>query len=491
MSSWMLFSLLIGGLVALAAIAAHDAQHAAQRAVRWIWFGAMGAMVALSIAAPFRRESSSMRVTMPDTSTSVDASMVRVDAPHGVRALWARSRDVIIVPIEAALQVVEATLARVPAPLQRGLAGIWLLASVATLSVFVVSYLRIRRVMRRWPVQRIDNVNARIAPTAGPAVVGLAPSEIILPAWLLRCPPEEQRLVVAHESEHVRAGDPWLLVMACGIVACMPWHPALWFALGRLRLAIELDCDRRVLRRGVPAAAYGSLLIELSAFRPALPSAMPAFSRNGSYLERRLVAMTSRPSRFVHARRFGSGLLAAVALMTACESKLPTSADVERMDATTAQRAMAGSGAVHYVVDGTPVEESVAKAISAEKITSIAVSKQRDSISEIRILTKDAPALMKVAGALEESQSVTISEVRIAQPKTDLNVGALGTQSPKRKFDGLLLIDGKVVESSELERLVPEQIESIEVVKGEPARLAYGDPRAKNGVIKVIMKAKR
>ncbi|MBL0173122.1 MAG: hypothetical protein IPP90_21030 [Gemmatimonadaceae bacterium] len=145
--------------------------------------------------------------------------------------------------------------------------------------------------------------------------------------------------------------------------------------------------------------------------------------------------MTSRPSRFVHARRFGSGLLAAVALMTACESKLPTSADVERMDATTAQRAMASSGAVHYVVDGTPVEEeSVAKAISAEKITSIAVSKK--GIRSVRFaFSPGRPALMKVAGALEESQSVTISEVRIAQPKTDLNVGALGAQSPKRKFD--------------------------------------------------------
>ncbi|MBL0173123.1 MAG: hypothetical protein IPP90_21035 [Gemmatimonadaceae bacterium] len=146
-------------------------------------------------------------------------------------ALWARSRDVIIVPIEAAAGC-GGDVGSCPCPAATRFGRIWLLASVATLSVFVVSYLRIRRVMRRWPVQRVDTVTARIAPAAGPAVVGLAPSEIILPAWLLRCPPEEQRLVVAHESEHVRAGDPWLLVMACGIVACMPWHPALWFCPG-------------------------------------------------------------------------------------------------------------------------------------------------------------------------------------------------------------------------------------------------------------------
>ena len=167
-------------------------------------------------------------------------------------------------------------------------------------------------------MQRVAGVSARIAPTAGPAVVGLAPSEIVLPAWLLDRPDAEQRLVLAHETEHVRAGDPWLLVLACAAVACMPWHPALWFAFGRLRLAVELDCDRRVLKRGVPTSDYGSLLIDLSALRRTLPSAMPAFSCNGSYLERRLVAMTSRRARFALARRIGGGLLAAVALATAC-----------------------------------------------------------------------------------------------------------------------------------------------------------------------------
>ncbi|MBL0173143.1 MAG: hypothetical protein IPP90_21150 [Gemmatimonadaceae bacterium] len=206
---------------------------------------------------------------MPDTSTSVDASMVRVDEQHGPRSLWARSRAFVIVPVEAALQVVEAKLARNPALLQRGLAAaLALLASAVTLSVFAVSYLRIRRVMRRWPVQRIDNASAHRADGWSGGRVGLALSEIILPAWLLRCPPEEQRLVVAHESEHVRAGDPWLLVLACGVVARMPWHPVLWFAPARMRLAIELDCDRRVLRRGVLTAAYGLCSLSCPRFAP-------------------------------------------------------------------------------------------------------------------------------------------------------------------------------------------------------------------------------
>ncbi len=486
MSSFILFSSLLGGVVVLAALAAHDAQRAANRAVRWVWFGAICVMVALSLAAPFRGLPSPMRIAIPSEVNTAGVSVPR-DMPSGILARLSRSRDAIVIPIEAALQMAQYSLARVPAPLQRGLAVSWLFASVATLGVFCVSYLRICRQMKTWPSRRIDNVLARIAPAAGPAVVGLAPSEIILPAWLLARPAHEQRLVVAHESEHVRAGDPWLLVIACGAVACMPWNPALWFALGRLRLAVELDCDRRVLRRGVPKAAYGSLLIELSVLRSTFPSAMPAFSCNGSFLERRLVAMTSRPSRFVHARRIGSGLIAVVALVTACESTLPTSAEVERMDVASAEAqakriALVDSGRTRYIVDGKTVSEVAAKGIGANRIAGVQVVKGTgNELSEIRIATQDTTF-----------PTSRLDSVRSPGPLTPRAVTGFGLSavSPARKFDGLLLVDGRIVDASELERIDPSRIESIEVVKGPAAARAFTDPRAQNGVIKVTTKAK-
>ena len=488
--TWIFFSLLLGCLVLLAAHAAHDAQRAANRAVRWIWFSAIGVIVALSLAAPFRQLATQMRIARPERSRVTSLSLPRVETNGPALAWWSRSRNAMRIPVEATIQGVQSTLASVPAPVQRALAVSWLLATIATLGVFAVSYRRIRRQMSRWPKQRVGSVVARIAPAAGPAVVGLVPAQIILPAWLLDCPAEDQRLVVMHESEHVRAGDPWLLVIACGAVACMLWHPALWFALGRLRLAIELDCDRRVLRRGIPAVAYGSLLIDLSVMRSALPSAMPAFSCNGSYLERRLVAMTSRPSRFAYARRIGSGLVATVALITACESKLPTSAEVERMDVSSAERAIVGTGSVRYVVDGTPVSEAVAKAISAEHITSVAVTKQRDASSEIRIATKDAPPAMTLTSDLKKPPSSVLINLRTARPTRDSTGDPVGPSPLRRLFDGLLIVDGVVTESAAMNRLDQDRIASIEVVKGAAAAKAYSDPRAMNGVIIVTTKPK-
>jgi hypothetical protein len=357
--------------------------------------------------------------------------------------------------------------------------------------------------MQQWPIQRVDDVSARVSPTVGPAVMGLAPSEIIVPAWLLQRPREEQRLVIAHESEHVRAGDPWLLVLACGAVALMPWHPALWFALGRLRLAIELDCDRRVMRRGIPAASYGALLIDLSALRTALPSAMPAFSCSGSYLERRLVAMTARRSRFSASRRALGALIAMAAIATACESKMPTSAEINAMDATTAaakatEVALVDESRATYLVDDKEVTRATAKAIPADEIAEVRiVGKSLAGTStggEIRLRTKQALArlphdsaeMTKVPGVMmlrkrADGDSLTVTAPRVSQRQP----------YKKQTFNGLLVVDGQVVESSTLDRMNPESIETIEVVKGEAAKTRYADPRAANGVIVVITKAKK
>jgi len=519
-AGWMLYALLIGGVITLAALAAHDAQRAANRAVRWVWFGAIIGIVALSAAAPWRRAGMPSRTAMPASVVIAEPDgLVRRTTP--TMTIWlSRARVAVLAPFSVVLQTSQRQLEALPLDAQRALGAGWLLASVVTVGVFAASYRRTRRRMQQWPIQRVDDVTARVSPTVGPAVIGLAPSEIIVPAWLLQRPREEQRLVIAHESEHVRAGDPWLLVLACGAVALMPWHPALWFALGRLRLAIELDCDRRVLRQGIPAASYGALLIDLSALRTALPSAMPAFSCSGSYLERRLVAMTARRSRFATSRRALGALVAVVAIVTACESKLPTSAEINAMDAASAAKQASDAKLVDesraaYVVDDKKVSEEVAKAIPAGDIAEVRiVGKSGGGAGEIRLRTKgvllekplDSAAILerKARGELVTVQGMPlVVEERRAVPgvllrKTPGDPATIevprtpmqGTQL-KTAFDGLLVVDGEIVANGALDRINPETIATVEVVKGSAAKARYSDPRAANGVIVVTTKLKK
>src|SRR4029077_189986 len=140
--------------------------------------------------------------------------------------------------------------------------------------IFLGVQLRFRRARMAWPVTVLQGVRVRVAVRLGPARIrvaeaeGIAPvlmcvarPEIIVPRWLLDRAAEDQRLVVAHEAEHVRAHDALLLGMACAAGALVPWNPAVWFMLSRLRLAVELDCDARILRGGATPRSYGTLLI--------------------------------------------------------------------------------------------------------------------------------------------------------------------------------------------------------------------------------------
>jgi len=55
-------------------------------------------------------------------------------------------------------------------------------------------------------------------------------------------------MVIAHEQSHLAAHDPLLLIVALFLLVLMPWNLPLWWQLHRLRYAIEVDCDSRVLR---------------------------------------------------------------------------------------------------------------------------------------------------------------------------------------------------------------------------------------------------
>ena len=487
---WMLLSLVTGAVVCAAAVAAADAQRTARRPERWIWMAAIALIVALGVIAPWRQpgQAAHAATAAPAAVSMAGQGVVgRASLADGV----ARVMQFFAAPADAAMRMVQGTAVRLPVRMHQGVVIAWMVASVLMLLAFAVTWIRMRRRLERWPVRRIDGIAVRVAPAAGPAVIGLMPSEIVVPQWLLARDGDEQRMVVVHELQHVRAHDPWLLVAACLALITLPWHPALWFAFARLRLAVELDCDRRVLHRGVAPAAYGALLIELSALRSALPSAMPAFSCNGSYLERRLVAMTSFTSRFAVPRRIAGGLFAAVALLAACDTKLPTAAEFEGMDGTTVVRTVAplvkaDGDNVRYVVDGKLVRVEEASAIDAAVIATVNIHRaSKTNPAEVRITTR-------AAAEADSARATRGSGLLVDGTKrASTSDGAVTAPVMARKaFTGLLIVDGKLGDASQLDLIPPDRIESVEVLKGQAAASAYNDPRAVNGVIRITTKAK-
>jgi hypothetical protein len=141
----------------------------------------------------------------------------------------------------------------------------------------------------------VDGVSVLLSRDIGPAVVGVAGARIVAPDWITELPPEARLLLLAHEVEHLRARDPLLLSAALAAVVAQPWNPAVWWLHRRLRLAVELDCDARVLRRHPDATRYGATLLEVGRRRGRLPLPAAAFAAPPRALEQRMRALLSPP----------------------------------------------------------------------------------------------------------------------------------------------------------------------------------------------------
>ena len=110
----------------------------------------------------------------------------------------------------------------------------------------------------------------------------------------MRLSEPERRLMIAHEREHLAAHDGRAVTMALCAIALMPWNVALWQLVRRLRLAVELDCDSRVLRATPDVKQYGVLLLEVARHTPTGSAMVAALVERPSALRRRIEAMTAR-----------------------------------------------------------------------------------------------------------------------------------------------------------------------------------------------------
>lgn len=190
----------------------------------------------------------------------------------------------------------------------------WLAASAFFALGLFATQRRLRRRLGVCPSRIVDGERVLVSSDFGPAVVGVVRPQIVLPEWVLAMRESDRRIIVAHETEHRHAQDPLLAAVALIVAVALPWNAALWWQLRRLRLAIEIDCDRRVVsRHGQDPHAYGMLLLatreRASRGTPVMAMAMAAM-RSG--LGRRVEALVDgRPRSAV--RRL-SALAAAVVL---------------------------------------------------------------------------------------------------------------------------------------------------------------------------------
>ena len=182
---------------------------------------------------------------------------------------------------------------------------VWGIAHIARVSLLLRSA---RRQAKEDPAI-IDGVPVVVTDSLGPATAGLFRSRVVLPRWVLALPGVQRQYIVKHEAEHRRAHDAHLLFFLSLALLLVPWNVSLWWLLRRLRLAVEMDCDNRVVSALGDRHAYGELLFKVAEASSRGPRLQPAFL-GGGLLEQRLRALL-QPSQL---RQFQKFLLPALAL---------------------------------------------------------------------------------------------------------------------------------------------------------------------------------
>jgi bla regulator protein blaR1 len=308
MLAWMLYAVMVSLLLSVGAFLAERAARLKRIGTRWIWITAIVASLALPTLI------SSVAFELPNVVGEKVASKIVVlrqaTSQHLSPAMWITGNA------EPASWLAANPLIK----------QLWLGVSVAMLLALIVSGVHLFLRKRAWKRETVAGASVLVTEDVGPAVVGLLRPRIVVPRWVTLALPTHQAAVIAHEQSHVEARDPQLFTFALALLVFMPWNLPLWWQLRRLRYAIEIDCDARVLKGGVDPANYGETLIAVGERQSAYVGAVAAMSESKSFLEERIEHMIRKPVRW---RRLGAATLAsfAIALTALAAQVSPPNAD--------------------------------------------------------------------------------------------------------------------------------------------------------------------
>ena len=312
-AAWMLYSAIWGLWIAAIAWGTERVMLSGRGPARFVWLVA----IVLSIAAP------AVAYVAPRNV------IARVESPGFVvigtsRTIASGGNPRRVQRIETGLRIPTiATVVQAASRANRPLGIAWLAFSLGMLAYLGGGALRLRLLRRRWHARVVEGTSVLVSDDTGPALVGVLRSTIVVPVWALSLDQDALALMLRHEAEHRAAGDTRTLALAQTLVALMPWNPMLWWQMRRLRLAVEMDCDARVLRGATDVASYGRLLLEFGRGPRAVRFAGVALASHASNLEARIRRMTQR-ARITRARAMTLSVAGgAVAIVVGCQLPAP------------------------------------------------------------------------------------------------------------------------------------------------------------------------
>lgn len=374
---WMIYTVGVTVLCGLAATALEPLGIRRRLQVRWLWLASLGGSFLIPSTALI---SAITQPAGPERSLAGDPTPAAIASVFRSADWWAS----VAGPLDAW---------SVP------IATVWAATSLILLGLLLYGVVRFKSESAAWDQDSVAGSPVRLSQTFGPAAVGFAQPIIVLPSWVRQLPPFEQTVILSHEQSHVNARDPQVVTLATILCALVPWNLGLWWQLQRLRRAVELDCDLRLLRIGIAPQRYAEVLLDTASHAQSALLPAVALSRPAAILAERIGTMIHprvhlRPSRTVAAL-----VLAGCAVAIACEAPTPpTELDAAQ---STLRLAVPNDGTTQgplILVDGVRTTEiSLRTSLPKESIASIEVLKGEAATNEygeegaagvIRIYTK-------------------------------------------------------------------------------------------------------
>jgi hypothetical protein len=314
MLAWMIYVVVVTLILGAAAFVAERSSQIRKAPTRWLWAVSICASLLLPVVM------SSVSIQLPSASSTTGQNAPQRPIPL---------RQMTSGAIQPSAWLGVGTERRAAAPdVDTILARAWIGASGLILLAILFSGAQLYRRKRGWVRQVIAGVPAYVSEDVGPAVVGLLRPQIVAPRWIMEATPETQALVMAHEQSHLDAKDAQLLAVAILLIVAMPWNLPLWWQLRRLRFAIEMDCDARVLRIGHDASRYGETLIMVGERQSNSIAVVAAMSESKSFLEQRIRKMLWKQKKFAWASATALAGLGFVLAASAAEVSPPNVASL-------------------------------------------------------------------------------------------------------------------------------------------------------------------
>lgn len=309
MLPWMLYVIVVSLLLGAAALAAERMALLRRAPTRWLWL--LTILASLVIPAAI----ASVSIQLPRIPNIVSPALSQKIL--ALRQMTSSSLSPSVWLDAGAPQLT--TRPQLDTLLQR----VWAAASAALLLILLLSGAHLYWRKRHWPRGTLAGTPVYITHRIGPAVVGLLRPRIVVPRWLMDAPAACQQHVIAHERAHLEGHDTQLLTTALFLLVCMPWNLPLWWQLRRLRYAIEVDCDARVLNAGHDVQGYGETLINVCQRQSGYIGAVAGMSESSSFLEQRIKIMMHQPGKKFRAAAVAFGCLSFTLVAVAAQVEPP------------------------------------------------------------------------------------------------------------------------------------------------------------------------